>query len=193
MIDTLTEGSLSAQLRRVQDYIEELEGAGRNEDAHAVKLIRDLAEQAIAANPRPDRARELLTTGQAAMALGISDQTVRNWVAAGRLAAVKRGVRTMIPRQSVLEEIERSRVIPDAIPALTLTQQSAAVTERKEAVAALPVDVAARLEALHDKLENAEPLTAVEQSEMERLEREMANASASLLEKRIQQQRAGRA
>ena len=51
----------------------------------------------------------LLTTGEAGLALGLSDHRVRSWVAAGRLPAGKRGVRTMIPRDAVLEEIERSR------------------------------------------------------------------------------------
>src|SRR5262245_48017166 len=86
------------QLRRVREHIEELLRAGRTADAAAVRFVRDLAEQVLA-EQWPRRPRELLTTGQAGLALGISDQTVRNWVAAGRLPAVKRGVRTMIPRQ----------------------------------------------------------------------------------------------
>src|SRR3954470_12978042 len=112
MINTLVDGKFAAQLRRVQDCIEELESAGRDEDAEAVKLVKGLAERAVA-EQRPDHVRDLLTTGQAALALGLSDQTVRNWVAAGRLDAVKRGVRTMIPRQAILDEIERSRVRPE--------------------------------------------------------------------------------
>ncbi|HZO29240.1 MAG TPA: helix-turn-helix domain-containing protein [Chloroflexota bacterium] len=86
MVDTLVGGAFAAQLRRVQECIEELEDAGREEDAEAVKLVKDLAERSLAGR-RHGGTRELLTTGQAALALGISDQTVRNWVAAGRLAA----------------------------------------------------------------------------------------------------------
>src|SRR5688572_23657507 len=92
-----------ARLRRVRAHIEELRRVGWVEDAEAVGFVRDLAEQALAAR-RPNEQRALLTTGQAAVALGISDQTVRNWVAAGRLPAVKRGVRIMIPRATVREE-----------------------------------------------------------------------------------------
>lgn len=54
--------------------------------------------------------KALLTTGEAARALSISVQTVRNWVASGRLAGVARGVRTMLPRAVVSAEIERSRL-----------------------------------------------------------------------------------
>jgi len=187
MINTLVDGKFAAQLRRVQDCIEELESAGRDEDAEAVKLVKGLAERAVA-EQRPDHVRDLLTTGQAALALGLSDQTVRNWVAAGRLDAVKRGVRTMIPRQAILDEIERSRVRPETLPALTPAQNAAAIDERKAALAALPSNVANRLEALHDKLEDGEPLSPDEKAEMVRLERAMAAASARLLQERIRRQ-----
>ena len=190
MIDTVAEGAFAAQLRRVQEYIEELEGAGREEDAAAVKLVKDLAEQAVVER-RQARIRELLTTGQAALALGISDQTVRNWVAAGRLAAVKRGIRTMIPRQAVLDEIEQSRIRPEALPVLSPAQEAAVISERKEALAALPGDVIARLDALHDKLEDGQALSEAERVEMVRLERHMTAASARLLRERVPQQRSG--
>jgi hypothetical protein len=91
----------------------------------------------------------------------------------------------MIPRQAVLDEIERSRVRPEAVPALTPTQNAAAIAERKAALAALPRNAASRLEALHDKVENGEPLSPHEKAEMVRLEEEMTAASARLLQDRI--------
>ena len=90
-----------ARLRRVRELVDELRRAGRHEDAEALRFVLDLAEQSLAER-RSARPGELLTTGQAALALGISNQTIRNWVAAGRLPAVKRGIRTMIPRDAVL-------------------------------------------------------------------------------------------
>ena len=192
MIDTLVDDAFASQLRRVQECIVELAGAGREEDAQAVKLVKEIAEQAVAER-RSGPTRELLTTGQAALALGISDQTVRNWVTAGRLAAVKRGVRTMIPRQEVLDEIERSRVQTAAQPVLPPAREAAVIAERKAALSALPDDIGARLEALHDKLEDGESLSAAERSEMVRLERKMAAASAKLLQDRIRRQQSGTA
>lgn len=188
MVDTLAHDTFAAHLRRVEEHIEELESAGRKDDAAAIKLVKDLAQQAVAER-RQAATRELLTTGQAALALGISDQTVRNWVAAGRLDAVKRGVRTMIPRQSVVEEIERSRVRPEALPVRTPEREAAVIAERKAALAALPSDIGARLEVLHDKLENGDTLSAAEKEEMVHLEQEMAAASARLLQDRIRRQR----
>jgi excisionase family DNA binding protein len=51
--------------------------------------------------------KPLLTTGEAARALSVSVQTVRNWVATGRLEAVARGARMMLPREVVAAEVER--------------------------------------------------------------------------------------
>jgi excisionase family DNA binding protein len=192
MVDTLVDGAFAAQLRRVQECIKEMEGAGRAEDAEAVKFVKELAEQAVAER-RQGPARELLTTGQAALALGISDQTVRNWVAAGRLAAVKRGVRTMIPRQAVIDEIERSRVRPETLPVLTPEQEAAAVAGRKEALAALPGELVTRLGALHDRLEDGYTLSEEEKAEMVRLEREITSVSARRLHDRIRRQRSSSA
>jgi excisionase family DNA binding protein len=180
---------VEVQLRRVRAHIEELRRVGRGEDAEAVGFVRDLAEQALAAR-RPKQQHALLTTGEAAVALGISDQTVRNWVAAGRLPAVKRGVRTMIPREAVSEEIERSRVQPPEEPAPT-AEDEAGLAWRREQLAALPRDVVDRLDELHDKLEDGQELSAEELAELVGLERAMTDAAARHLKERIHRGRAG--
>jgi excisionase family DNA binding protein len=121
----------------------------------------------------------LISTGQAALALGLSPQTVRKWVAAGRLPASRRGSRIMIPVEAVQAEIERSQA-PPAMPP-TPDEQASQVAWRRQLLAALPADVSARLTELHDTLEDGEQLTADEQAELVRLEREMADAAARTL------------
>src|SRR5947209_2633302 len=106
---TMPSADVEPRLSRVRAHIEELRRSGRDEDADAVAFVRDIAEEVLTGR-RATKNRELLTTGEVGLALGLSDQTIRNGVSAGRLPAVKRGVRTMIPRQAVLDEIERSRV-----------------------------------------------------------------------------------
>ena len=160
------------QLRRVRAHIEELRRDGRMADAEALQFIGDLAERALT-EVTPASTRRLLTTGQAALALGVSDQTVRNWVAAGRLPAVRRGARTMIEPEAVRQEIERSRIPPRAS-----TPGPTEIAWRKALLDALPCELTARLEALHDKMEDGEQLSAGEQREMVQLEREMADAAA---------------
>lgn len=177
------------RLRRVREHIEELRRAGREEDAEAVGFVRDLAESVLAAG-RPTPPRELLTTGKAALALGLSDQTVRNWVAAGRLPGVRRGVRTMIPREAVQEEIERSRERPSEGRVPSPEMSAERLAWRRQLPAALPRDVVARLNDLHDKMEDGRGLSADEQEEISRLEREMADSAAHHLQGIIRRGRA---
>jgi len=109
--------------------------------------------------------------------LGVSIQTVRNWVAAGRLPAEKRGVRTMIARQAVLDEIERSRARP--VPAVG--DDARTLERRQQLLAGLPADLVRSLDALHGKMERGESLSQEEQDRMAALESEMIAAAARLL------------
>jgi excisionase family DNA binding protein len=167
-----------SQLRRLDVVIRNLEQAGQSADAEAVRVAWQLAEQALADDTRAEPP-VLLTTRQAGRALGVSIQTIRNWVAAGRLRAEQRGTRTMIPRETVLEEIERSRARPsppgDKAGAATLAR-------RQRLLAGLPPKITGPLDALHDKLEGGEPLTPDEQRRMVELETEMIDAAARILE-----------
>ncbi len=191
----MTASSLAAaepRLRRVIEHIEELLRAGRDEDAEAIGFVRDLAE-VVLRELRPRRPRALLTTGDAATALGLSNQTVRNWVAAGRLPAVKRGVRTMIPRQAVKQEIERSHIGRDSSTTPPSDLDDTSLAWRRELLAAIPRDTAGPLDALHSRLEDGRELTADESAELVRLERRMANAAARLLRREIRRGRTGAA
>lgn len=192
MLTTSPPADAEARLRRVRDHIAELRHAGRDEDAEAVGFVRELAERALAEH-RSAPPRGLLTTGETALALGLSDQTIRNWVAAGRLPAVRRGVRTMVPREAVQEEIERSRVRPSVEPAGTAPEEAARSAWRRELLAALPRAVVGPLNALHDQLEDGQELSPAEKAEMVRLERAMADAAARYLEVIIRRGRAGAA
>ena len=79
---------------------------GLRQGPRAADVAERRLDQKASAEPVPPK--PLLTTGEAARALSISVQTVRNWVAAGRLSAVRRGVRTMVPREVVIAEIQQS-------------------------------------------------------------------------------------
>lgn len=191
MVVGASRSAADPHLRRVGEHIEELRRAGRGEDADAVGFVRDIAE-VVLRELRPNRRRELLTTGDAAIALGLSNQTVRNWVTAGRLPAVKRGVRTMIPRQAVEQEIERSRVGPRQ-PASAPDLDDARRAWRRELLTALPPDIARRLTSLHDDVEGGTELTVAQTAEMARLEQAMADAAARHLRREIRRGQTGAA
>src|SRR5437899_7152310 len=86
----------------------------------------------------PLPARPLLTTGEAARSLGVSVQTIRNWVARGQLRAVKRGGRAFVPRAVVAAELrrtselvpERAALTPAEIRALPAAERMSAWIER---------------------------------------------------------------
>jgi excisionase family DNA binding protein len=178
------------RLRRLEPLIGQLEDAGQIDDAAAVRLARDLAERALDNSPRAEP-QALLTTRQAGRALGVSRQTIRNWVAAGRLPAEKRGVRTMIPRQALLDEIERSRA--HHAPAERSPEERAAIAaEGHRLLAALPREIVGPLDALHEKMERGESVTADELARMAALERDMTEAAARILTDEIQRLKSGK-
>jgi hypothetical protein len=94
----------------------------------------------------------------------------------------------MIPREAVEEEIERSYVRPSLEP--TQTDDPSRVTWRRALIAALPTDVSARLVLLHDMLEDGQELSPEERAEMARLEHEMAQSAAQVLQEVIRRERA---
>jgi hypothetical protein len=97
----------------------------------------------------------------------------------------------MIPRATVREEIECSRVLPSEQPSLAAEDEAAHLAWRRELLAALPWHIVERLDQLHDKLEGGRDLSAEEQAEMARLERAMTDAAAGHLEEIIRRGRSG--
>lgn len=52
---------------------------------------------------------EYLTTIQAGELLGVSGQTIKNWVSEGKLSGYRLGGRIVIPRQAVETYVQRAR------------------------------------------------------------------------------------
>jgi excisionase family DNA binding protein len=98
----------------------ELAGSGRTDEAAAL-------EELLAAVARPGKG--LLTTGQAAGRLGITVQTVKNWIGRGTLRGIKAGTRWLVSEESVetvegirrtfAEAVEEGHPTPDEIAVLT--------------------------------------------------------------------------
>ena len=102
--------SMSAEiLDRGRDLARELRSEGRKADAQVVDALLKAAEVAEGKAP-------YLTTGQVARRVGISRQTVVNWVSQGLLPGVRLGGRTMIP-VTVFERFARLEGILDEMDA----------------------------------------------------------------------------
>src|SRR5579864_176934 len=82
--------SLVAQAGEVQ---RRLEAQGANEDAQIVaRLVRELT----AAKPKTER--PYYTVSEAAELIGVSGQTIKNWISRGLMDAYRLGGRYVIPR-----------------------------------------------------------------------------------------------
>lgn len=82
--------SLVAQAGEVQ---RRLEARGATEDAQVVaRLVRELTA------PKPKTERPYYTVSEAAELIGVSGQTVKNWISRGLMDAYRLGGRYVIPR-----------------------------------------------------------------------------------------------
>ncbi len=168
-------------VKLVQETVETLRARGEDDRARAVATVLDVALSIQPAAHAPERL--YLTTGQAASLLGVSRQTIVNWVAAGKLPGARLGGRTMALRAAVVERYEA--LVANALPTPPRRPEDAAARRRWSEFlrAGLPADTVARLQQLHDKLEDGEHVTRSERAEMAVLEREMAAAAARHLER----------
>lgn len=86
---------------------EELRQRGEHERAEAIEaLIEAARDEAI---PSLD----LLTSTQAGELLGVTGQTIKNWVREGRLMGYRVGGRIMVPKEVVAEYVRRARASLD--------------------------------------------------------------------------------
>lgn len=96
-------------LARSKLLAQSLRQEGRMEDAEIVdRLVQSLEQQA-------DRA-QFATTGEVAKRLGVSRQTVVNWIKRGFLPGVKLGGRLVVPASELarVEEIARLLDVADS-------------------------------------------------------------------------------
>ncbi len=92
----------------------ELRERGQDDRAEAIEaLVEATREETIPA-------LDFLTTTRAGLVLGVTGQTIKNWVREGQLAGFRVGGRVVVPREAVEEYVRRARgsldleEIPDA-------------------------------------------------------------------------------
>jgi excisionase family DNA binding protein len=82
---------------------EELRQRGEDERAQAIEALVDAAQQDVVPS------LDLLTTTEAGDVLGVSGQTIKNWVRQGHLKGFRVGARIMVPKDAVDDYVRRAR------------------------------------------------------------------------------------
>lgn len=96
-------------LERAQDAQRRLEEQGLRDEA---RVMRELAAEVQALQPQVER--QFYTTAEAGRLIGVSPQTIKNWVARGLLAGYRLGGRVAIPRTA----LEEYRALGSALQAI---------------------------------------------------------------------------
>lgn len=89
-------------IKEARSAVEELRQRGESERARAIEALIDaVRDEAVPA-------LDLLTTTQTGNLLGVTGQTIKNWVREGRFTGYRIGNRIMIPRTMVEEYVRRA-------------------------------------------------------------------------------------
>lgn len=182
--------------RQAQEIIDDLHARGREEWARTIEAILDAALAAFVGQ-RLIGQREFLTTGQSARALGVSIQTVKNWITSGKLKGTRLGGRTVILRSELLaylEELDNRRGEHNVIrkKEQNVVEGKLARQRREYVLGGLPKDLASRLDIFHQKVEDGKRLSKDERSEMARLERELMALASQQMERWLEQHQSSR-
>lgn len=171
-------------LQAARTLLEDLRARGDEHDAEVVERLIAAAQEQNAA-PAILHPPELLTTGQAARALGVSVQTIKNWAGAGKLKTIRLGGRTMVVRESLLAYLDGLRAEQAASPPRRRTESPDETARRTFIQMGFPQTMLDRLRELVEAMEER-MLTPAEAAELDRLEAESARISAERLRQWIQ-------
>ena len=151
-------------------------------DERAANAVERLMQEALV-SPDPRAALGgYMTTGEAARLIGVSPQTIKNWVAQGRLTGSRVGGRMLVTRRSVQGFFDSLGTAPESPQD---DDVEAAETEYGHLMEELPAGLADRVEALLDRQRAGHELSASERTELRRLAREGTSAATRRLRARI--------
>jgi excisionase family DNA binding protein len=136
--------------------------------------IERLMQQALVSPDATAALSGYMTTGEAAGLIGVSLQTIKNWVRQGRLVGARVGGRTLITRASVQAFFDALSSAPE--PAKSGDLSSAEAADR-QLMASLPDGLVERVEALLDRAQAGQTLSRSEQQELRRLARAGSTAA----------------
>lgn len=119
--DKLMERALEAQRR--------LEERGLRDEA---RVMLDLIAEVQALHPQTER--RFYTTAEAGRLVGVTPQTIKNWVARGLLAGYRLGGRVVIPRAALEEYRSLGEALADIEPLPPVEQLVSDIRARRKPV-----------------------------------------------------------
>jgi excisionase family DNA binding protein len=128
--------------------------------------IERLMQQALIAPDATAALAGYMTTGEAAGLIGVSLQTIKNWVRQGRLVGTRVGGRTLVTRASVQAFFD---ALPSAPEPIESDDVSTAGAADRELMAHLPDGLVQRVETLLDRARSGQQLSPSEHQELRRL------------------------
>jgi excisionase family DNA binding protein len=170
-------------IQLAQEAVRELRAQGQPERAAAIET---LLAAATAAPQQAFDGAPLWTVREAARATGIPGTLIRQWIAAGQLPARIVGGRTLIRPDDFWACVDAIPLAPPP-PAPTPTQRASERRRQTFIESGLPSDKRARLDQLHERMEDGHRLTRTERSEMVALERELVTIAGQRLQQWIDQ------
>jgi excisionase family DNA binding protein len=151
-----------ADVQVIREVVSRLRAEHAEREAGAIER---LMQQALAPDSTPALAG-YMTTGEAAGLIGVSLQTVKNWVQRGRVVGSRVGGRTLVTRRSVQEFFDSLGTAAEP------TEEDDADTAEAadyELMTSLPPWLAVRVEALLDRQRAGLELSASERKELRQL------------------------
>jgi len=136
-----------------------------NADREAAAVER-LLQHAAGESARTAALAGYMTTGEAAGLIGVSLQTIKNWVRQGRLVGTRVGGRTLVTRTSVQDLLDSLGSAPDSAERDDL---GAAEAADRELMASLPRSLVQRVDELLDQARSGRTLSSAERQELRRL------------------------
>lgn len=166
----------------------DLRAQGQAERAQAVEAVLAAALATHGPSELPT-VPEYWTFARVARALGTEVRTIRRWIAQGQLQTTEVDGRPAIRLRTLLDYLDSLRVDSPPLRPKTPTDLAAERRRYQAMIRALPKDKLARLEALHEKMEDGDRLTRAERGEMIQVERELTEAAGRHLHQRTAQAR----
>jgi excisionase family DNA binding protein len=155
----------SSDARIIGEVVRRLRAEHADREAAAIER---LVQQALVVSEAEPALAGYMTTGDAARVIGVSLQTVKNWVRQGRLVGSRVGGRMLVTRASVQAFFDALGSAPEQPEPAELNVAEGA---DRELVASVPREMSTRVEALLERRRSGPALSPAERQELRRLAR----------------------